>query len=170
MNIAILGLPGSGKTFFAEQLALIIDGTHVSSDALRKNLSQQGKYNDQSKTIVYQQMLDLMEDSIKNQKSVVLDATFCREDIRNLFIKKAALLNSPLYWIEIKAADFVIKYRISKKREDSEADFGLYLKMKSEFEHLTEEHLILYSDLEELESMLDKALNYIHYQDETAAG
>jgi predicted kinase len=169
MNIAVFGLPGSGKTLFARQLASRLNGVHISSDNIRSSLDRQGKYSDQAKLEVYQVMIRLMEDAIVNQQNVILDATFYKEDVRNLFIKKATQLDSTLFWIEIKAAEFVIKYRLSKKRRDSEAGFDAYLKVKSEFEPLTDEHLTLYSDLEELKEMLNKALVYINYPNGSTA-
>ena len=169
MNIAVFGLPGSGKTFFARRLASRIYGMHVNSDDIRNSLGFRGEYSDQAKLKVYQAMASLMEDAILNQKDVILDATFYREDIRNLFIEKAIQLDSTLYWIEIKAAEFVIRHWLSKKRSDSEAGFDEYLKVKSEFEPMTDEHLTLYSDLEELEEMFDKTLAYINYPDGSKA-
>jgi predicted kinase len=166
MNIAIFGLPGSGKTFLAKELAKRINGLHISSDIVRKELKQRGKYNEKAKFEVYRAMLDLMDAAIKKKQNVVLDATFYKENIRGLFKEKAGEHQTPLYFIEMRAAESVIKERVDKKRPDSEADFEVYLKVKSEFEPLQEDHLVLYPDQEELDKMLDKALAYTNYRDE----
>jgi predicted kinase len=170
MIVVIFGLPGSGKTFFAKQLASGISGIHISSDAVRNSLKQKTKYNDVAKMEVYQLMLSLLEKGVAERKAVVLDATFYRKSIRNQFRKKAQQLNTPLYFIEMKADESVIKMRTGARRPDSEADFGVYLKIKKEFEPLEEDHLVLHSGIGHPETeMLSKALDYINYQDGTAA-
>jgi predicted kinase len=166
MNIAIFGLPGSGKTFLAKELAKRINGLHISSDTVRKELKKRGKYNEKAKLEVYHAMLKLMDAAIKHKQNVVLDATFYKENIRSLFEKKAGEYHNPLYFIEMRAAESVIKERVDKKRPDSEADFEVYLKIKNEFEPLREDHLVLYPDHEELDKMLDRVLSYTNYQDE----
>jgi predicted kinase len=167
MNVIIFGLPGSGKTFFAEKLASRIGGSHISSDTVRQQLQQTDKYREQAKMAVYYEMLKLMGKAISHQQNTVLDATFYQQDIQKLFKKKASLLNSPLYFIEIRADESTIRDRVSKKRKESEADFKVYLQIKNVFEPLVEDHLILYSGRDEPEEMLTKTLTYINYQDGT---
>jgi len=161
MNIAIFGLPGSGKTYFAKQFALKINALHLSSDAVRKDMLQMGHYEEQAKSTVYEAMLQLMEKANKKQQNVVLDATFNKRHIRNLFIEKSRELHHQLYFIEIKADESVIRERLRHQRPDSEADFVVYLKIKEEFEQIEEDHLVLNSDKESLNEMLYKAVVYI---------
>jgi len=162
MNIAIFGLPGSGKTYFASQFASKINALHISSDAVRKDLLQMGHYEEQAKSIVYQTMLQLMVNANKKEQNLVLDATFNKRHIRNLFMEKARELHQQLYFIEIKADESVIRERLRHKRPDSEADFDVYLKIKKEFEQVDEDHLVLNSDKESLDEMLGRALVYIN--------
>jgi predicted kinase len=163
INVLVCGLPGSGKSFFAERLASVINGLHISSDTTRQQLQQADKYGDQAKIQVYQEMLKLMEKAIWNKQNTVLDATFYKAMIRNLFKERAGQLNSPLYFIEMRADESTIRDRVSEKRKESEADFKVYLKIKSDFEPLKEEHLVLHSGKEQLNDMLGKALTYINY-------
>jgi predicted kinase len=163
INVLVCGLPGSGKSFFAERLASVINGLHISSDTTRQQLQQADKYGDQAKIQVYQEMLKLMEKAIWNKQNTVLDATFYKAMIRNLFKERAGQLNSPLYFIEIRADESTIRDRVNEKRKESEADFKVYLKIKSDFEPLKEEHLVLHSGKEQLNDMLGKALTYINY-------
>lgn len=159
--VIVFGLPGSGKSYFARALAAALDCPLISSDAVRQQMQQNGRYDDQTKTAVYQEMLSLMEAGIKEHKSLLLDATFYKAGIRKLFIDKAGELDYPIYFIEIRAADETIKTRLSNKRPDSEADFDVYLKIKPQFEQLTGPHLVLYSDREPLGQMLAKAQTYL---------
>jgi predicted kinase len=158
MIAVVFGLPGSGKSFFARQLAIKIDAVYIGSDQVRQGLLEPGKYDERSKLGVYEKMLALTEDAVVQQKNVVLDATFYKEHIRQLFKEQAKRLDNPLYFIEMKAAERVIKERISQKRPDSEADFEVYLELKRSFEAMDEDHLVLHSDKEELSVMLNKAL------------
>ena len=169
MNIIILGLPGSGKTYFADKLASKISGLRISSDTVRNHMQQINKYDEVAKMEVYYEMLKLMEKAISNNQNVVLDGTFYKENIRNIFKEKAIMLNSSLSFIEIRANSSVIKGRLKKERKESEANFKVYLKIKGLFEPLSEKHLILYSDKGTLDEMQDKALAYINYTDGTVA-
>ncbi|QNL51092.1 AAA family ATPase [Olivibacter sp. SDN3] len=166
MVVAVIGLPGSGKTFLAKHLAWNIDGVHVSSDRVRTALEQRGKYDEQTKLEVYQSMLGLAEAAVKDRKHVVLDATFHKAQTRALFVETATKFKVPLYFIEIQASEEVIKERIAKKRVDSEADFSIYKKIKAAFEPLKEKHLILHSDQMDSEEMVSRALNYCKYENE----
>lgn len=162
MIVIVFGLPGSGKTYFASKLALRIGGLHISSDAIRQQ-QQKRKYHEEDKMEIYHAMLVLMEKAGPD-KNVVLDATFYKERIRNMFKDKARSLGINIYFIEMKADELVIKERVSRKRPETEADFTVYFIIKSQFEPLKEEHLILNSDQEDLNIMLDKAEEYIEYR------
>jgi predicted kinase len=160
MIIIVFGLPGSGKTYFALRLAERLKGIHISSDVIRAEISEQNNYSPQVKMRVYEKMLEEMEEK-RNDKVIVLDATFYLEKIRKDFVKAAAGLNKKIYFIEVKADEEIIKERVSKKRKYSEADFEVYLKMKKAFEPLKEEHAILFSDKMSIEQMLDIAVRYL---------
>jgi predicted kinase len=168
VNVIVFGLPGSGKTYFAEKLAGKINGLHISSDSVRQHLQLSDKYQEHAKMKVYLELLRLMEKAICQQHDIVMDATFYKADIRNLFKKRAELLKSKIYFIEVRADESTIKDRVKKKRKESEADFKVYLKIKNVFEPLEEDHLILHSGQGNLDHMLTKALAYIHYSDGAA--
>ncbi len=165
MIIIVFGLPGSGKSYFAQGLAAHLNCTVISSDATRKQLSLRGKYDDKTKKDVYIQMLILLEVNIRNRNCVVLDATFYKNSIRNQFKEQAMALHEPVYFIEIRADENTLRTRLSRKRQDSEADLSAHLKVKQEFEPFKGDHLILYSDHENLDQMLSTALEYLKDRD-----
>ncbi len=72
----------------------------------------------------------------------------------------AEKFHARLKWIEVRAAEEVVKHRVSEKREYSEADFAVYLKVSGEFEPLAGAHLVLHSDSESLPQMIEKTVKY----------
>jgi predicted kinase len=165
MVIIVFGLPGSGKSYFAGRLAKSLDAIYVSSDIERKKLISQRKYTFSEKMMVYDRMFELMEIAIKDGKSIVLDASFYRNSIRNCFIQKATELGQTALFIEVTAKTETIKKRLSKKREHSDADYSIYLSLKKSFEPLRQNHLALSSD-DDIEDMLESGLNYINKKNE----
>lgn len=161
MIIMVCGLPGSGKSFFAEHLAKELSAVYLTSDQLRKELSQKPKYNEDQKLQVYKAMLDRLEKRCKEKEIVILDATFYKKSIRQQFIEKAKLINQLLLFIEIQASEDIIFDRVSKPRTHSDADFEVYKKVKQQFEVLEEPHLVLQSTNDNIADMLKEARAYI---------
>lgn len=160
--VVVCGLPGSGKSFFASELAKRFDCELISSDVVRMQISNDKQYDKRSKNAVYQKMLSMMENCIKAHRNVILDATFFKADIRKLFIEKATALREPLYFIEVRASEDTIKKRVSHKRVNSDADYAVYQKIKYDFEPFTEEHLVLDTDTQSMDEMIAQALNYLN--------
>lgn len=157
----VCGLPASGKTYFADYLAPLINAKHISSDVIRSSIRMRGKYDLISKKLIYDEMLRQLKAACKDQKNVVLDATFYKKEIRSIFIEFCRKHDCELKFIEIRASDDIIEERMKKKRKYSEADFEVYELIKKEFEKIEFDHLILYSDKEKLKDMLEKSLEYL---------
>ncbi len=100
MIVIISGLPGSGKSFFAEQLAKKLDADYVNSDRLRKELFPTRTYSDYEKAAVYKAMLKRMAVAIRLGRNIVLDATFHKKSTRELFTKNT---KEKIHFIEVWA-------------------------------------------------------------------
>lgn len=162
MIILVSGLPGSGKTFFAERLAQRIKAIHLSSDRLRKELFPvQRVYSEEEKQSVYQEMLSRMRETVQQRQSVILDATFYRADLREPFVKAAEILQEKMYFICITASEELVRKRTSVQREDSEANYEVYLKLKDHYEPIQSSFLALQSKEDNIEEMLNQALAYL---------
>jgi predicted kinase len=160
MIIAVIGLPGSGKSYFAGKLAAAIHAVYISSDKVRRTLMATGHYSTEEKERVYDEMLVQTQQAVRQNKNVVLDATFYRRAIREKFMDKARDAGG-IRFIEITAPEPIIKERLKQKREDSEADFEVYLRVRKQWELLQEPHLALDSSDNDIDGMLQKAIDHL---------
>ncbi len=161
MIIVAFGLPGSGKSFFAEKLAGKLGATHINSDRIRNTLGSRGKYSLHDKLIVYHAMADKVSDCITMGKDVVVDGTFSKRDMIDIFVALARTLQRSLCFIKIEADEALVKTRLSIPRKDSEADYNVYLKVKSEFEPPEVPFITIHSERDNIDKMLELALEYI---------
>lgn len=161
MIIAVIGLPGSGKSYFAGRLAAAIHAAYISSDKVRKTMMRTAHYSKEEKEKVYCQMLVQTQEAVKQNKNVVLDATFYRRPIRKKFIDQTRDAGG-ICFIEITAGESIIKERLKQKREDSDADFEVYQQVRKQWEPLQEPYLTLDSSENDVDGMLRKAID--HFQ------
>jgi len=115
MVVIVFGLPGSGKSYFAERLAKKLNADYVNSDRLRKEMIAVRTYSEQEKAVVYNVMLEKMKETIKQKKSIVLDATFHNIKTRKL-ITKAAKEKDRICFIEITADENLTRQRLKRHR------------------------------------------------------
>ncbi len=158
--VVVLGLPGSGKSYFASRLSEKIGALYVSSDQLRKEMFAERTYSAAEKAIVYEAMLEKMNEAIIHKKDLVLDATFHKNETRQLFVENAKR-NALLYVIEVHADEDVTKERLKKSRPYSEADYKVYQLIRQNWEPLKKPYLKLKSTNENIEYMLHKVTQYL---------
>ena len=161
MLIIAFGLPGSGKSFFAQKLSKKINAVLLSSDRIRKELISSPHYSLEDKNLVYETLLKKTEDELKAGRTVIVDATFYLERWRKAFWELSAMVHVPCYFLEIVAQESLIKKRVSKKRPDSDADYSVYLTVKALFMPMTRPHLVLESKEGNIEQMLAQAIESI---------
>lgn len=154
----VLGLPGSGKSYFASRLAQKIGADYLNSDQIRKEIFQDTKYSESEKAKVYEVLLKKMQELIGKKKEVVLDATFYKKELRKTFINS---VKSKFVFIEVWAKENIIRQRLEKTRQNSDADFEIYQLIKHRWEPLEEPHLKLESTNNNIIEMLNKAVNFL---------
>ena len=159
MVVIIFGLPGSGKSYFAEQLAARLNTQYLNTDRIRNEMYPRKKYSGRKKRSVYQEMLRQATEHLKNGKAVVIDGTFYKNQIRNEFKK----IDIPVYWIEVTAEESTIRKRLAKPRPYSDADFEIYKMIERQWEPMVSNHLILKSNDSNIEPMLNEASHYLKY-------
>lgn len=160
MIVIVMGLPGSGKSYFASRLAAVMHAVYISSDKVRRALIASRTYMEEEKELVYANMLVQMLQMIQENKDVVLDATFYTDAIRKKFIR-AAGETVVIIFIEIIAGEELIKERLKQTRADSEADFSVYKIIQGRWEPLQQAHLELESTNNNIDSMLGKTVKYL---------
>lgn len=161
MIVIVCGLPGSGKSFFASQLAASMDAEYINSDGVRKQLGAMGRYTLDDKLFVYKEMLRQARGFLELGKDVVVDATFYLDSMRDMFTAMAKAMKSDICFIHIYADETIVKERLCKPRPDSEADFAVYRAIREEFERIGFPHLELESMNGNITSMMDQARSYI---------
>ncbi|MFN8395239.1 MAG: AAA family ATPase [Bacteroidia bacterium] len=154
LAILVSGLPGSGKTYFAKRLAPALGACYFSTDVMRKTKTPDRTYSYAERASVYQELLDRVDKTLHAAQTVVMDATFYKKELRDAFEQAAVRAMAKVVWIEVVADEEVVKERLSHPREDSEADYAIYLKMKAEHEPIQETHLVLHSDQSSVEDMI----------------
>lgn len=164
--VIICGLPGSGKSFLAKQLAQHLHYAHFNTDVERKKLFPiQRTYSEEEKQQVYQHLLQLCKESITNGVSVIVDGTFYKEELRQPFIQLAQALHIPSPIIHVNAAESLIQERTQRVREDSEANFDVYVKLKPLFEPITGHHLSVHSTQNNIDALMTVCTQYLHSYD-----
>jgi predicted kinase len=162
MIIMVFGLPGTGKTYFAERFAGKINAVHLNTDIVREKLNFKGHYDEKTKQQVYNELFKQAQMEFKQGANVIVDGTFHlsrrREQLENLGKEE----KMKMYYIEIKASEKTARKRLKKSRKHSEADPGIYEKIKAEFEPLNKDCLELWSDREDIKEMINKAEKYIY--------
>ena len=166
MIIAVCGLPGSGKSFFAERLAGDLNAAYLSSDRLRKSLVESPRHTPEEKQLVYNSLFQLVRDLAKSGETVIVDATFHKAERRSQIAALSKV--AKVVFIEVKAEEEIVKERTSRDRDYSDADFEVYRKIKAESEEFTQPHLVLESTNDNISNMLKTAHDHLkNLPDET---
>lgn len=160
--IMVLGLPGSGKSYFASKLSERLKAVHLENDVIRKELHKMGSYTREDKMEVYRELCQRTELLVKDEKSVVMDATFQLEEYRELIYQLSSRYEVPLSTILVEASESLVKKRLEKPRKNSEANYEVYLKLKENFDPVRPPFIAITSRESNLESMLRQAMDYIN--------
>ncbi len=161
MLILLTGLPGTGKSTIANLLAEKTGGLVINSDTLRKELFPVKRtYSSIETGIVIQETERLVREALLENKTVILDALFTKQDARDKYQKLAQELKVSFKVILVGAPESLIKERLDERslvNDSSEATFEIYLDRKKHFEAVNGEHLTITNEgsLEDLRTKVD---------------
>jgi len=161
LMIMVMGLPGSGKSFFARRLSDCLGATYIGSDELRKEMGLMGEYQLAFKQLVYDAMFEKAKEVIQNHGNAVLDSTFFLQEIRDKAKQLADKYGAELIPILVEAEESIIGERLSQPRDDSEADFQVYQQIKEAFEPIEGFYLSILSTNDNIDKIISQALRYI---------
>jgi predicted kinase len=140
------GLPGTGKTTVAKELSSLTGGIILRTDEIRKQILSDPQYTAEEKRLVYDAMYMTAGSMLRAGAVVILDATFHLRKEREAAKEIARKAGSECVVIEVKCDEETVR-RIIKKREsendESDADFGVYKKIKKEWEPVSGEHPVI---------------------------
>ncbi|MBN3520412.1 ATP-binding protein [Algoriphagus lutimaris] len=160
--IMVMGLPGSGKSYFASKLSAQLKAVHLENDVIRKELHKMGSYSKEDKMEVYRELCRRTEALVLEEKSVVVDATFQLKEYRELIYQLSSRYEVPLSTILVEANESLVKKRLKKPRKTSEANYEVYLKLKKDFDPVRPPFLSVTSGESNLDKMLQQAMDYIN--------
>ncbi len=154
MLILMAGLPGTGKTTVATELATHVNGAVLSKDVARHALFPPAliEYSTTQDDFVIEVLLltAVYIWSLHPQKAIILDGrTFSRASQRQHVIDFAERARQPWRIIECICADDIAKARLS--RPDPHHPAGnrtpaLYDEVKSRWEPITHDHITVRTD------------------------
>ncbi len=153
----MMGLPGTGKTTLASEVAQRLRVLHLSTDRIRAALQQRAAYDPANKWAVYQAMVQGAKDYLHHQESIVMDGTFAKQIYRDAL---DVLPVTPL-WVMLTADEADIRKRTAHKRTFSEADYRVYQLLRDEFDPMEVPHLALNSSRVPLSEMVQQVIAYL---------
>ncbi|MEN3033921.1 MAG: AAA family ATPase [Aquificaceae bacterium] len=163
MIVALVGLPGSGKSFIASILHEL-GFVWLRTDSIRKELAgielhkkaPPEVYSQDWNKRVYDTLIEKAKEFSQKGHNLVLDGSFLKKWQREKVYKNF----KDVIFIHTTAREETIKERLSKRVGDiSDADFEVYLKLKGEFEP-PENAIEIFTELEreELKDLLKRVL------------
>lgn len=161
MLILVGGLPGAGKTYFASRLSERLGASYISSDLMRKQMEEQGRYAFEDRLDVYELMASRAANALRQNIPVVVDATFYRKQMREMFFTLATLMHLKYVFIEIVAEEEVIERRLRRTAAPLEADLSVYQMVKSKYEQPDVMYSVIESKDDNIEEMVTMAMQYI---------
>ena len=147
LALVVMGRIASGKSTLARALGNELDWPVISSDRLRKELAGFPLFKRTSEALrtrlylremtekVYKKLLDTAASHVREDRSVILEATFAQRRHREVLKRKFASRGIRFCLIEVQATDKIIKERLEAReaKADEVSDARL-----EDFETLTQ--------------------------------
>lgn len=145
--VVLVGLPGSGKSHFARQVAGRIPAAVLDSDALRTALFAEPEHTKQEHARLFPAMHGLMARLLARGITVIVDATNLKAANRRQYHGLAQEHRVPIVVVRVWAPKSTVLARLRARaaganpRDRSTATPGVYEKMRAQAEPIRERHL-----------------------------
>jgi predicted kinase len=171
MLIAFAGLPATGKSAIARQLAARVPAILLDKDTIRAALfpPNEIEYSVEQDDLCVRIMYQVVEYLLRKDphKHVILDGrTFSKRYQVAELVDVAKRIGVPLKIIECTASDHVAKQRLDRDAVQNRhlarnRDFDLYLKLKAQAEPITVPKLVINTDSNDVAEYVRVAVAYI---------
>jgi predicted kinase len=142
--IALVGLPGSGKSYFAAKLIERIPAVVLESDFLRKELVRRPVYSQFESFRLFKAIHRLITELLAAGYNVILDATNLSEDSRRPLYSIAGETGAKAIVVHMNTPRELAEERLSGRllQRDgySDANWAVYQKLETDFEPITGPH------------------------------
>ena len=120
--VAMCGLPGTGKSYFAAKLTGQVPFLVLETDRLRKVLVEHPKYTSGEHRRVFRSCYHLIEEYLSNGYSVLFDATNLNEEFRSFLYGISESTGAPLAVVHVTAPKDTVRRRLKQRKADRHAD------------------------------------------------
>ena len=148
--VMLTGLPGTGKSNLARQLAEVLPFAIVESDQVRKILFPQCEYTGEESQWVHRTCHALMDKLLMKGVRVIYDATNLHERHRELVYRLADGREVKLIVVKVVSPEAVASQRLRNRQADvtddddvSDADVKVYRRMSRRVDPIRRNHVVV---------------------------
>jgi len=120
--LIVIGTPGSGKSFFARQLAETFNIPLVSYDQIRSTLFEQPQYSNDQEAIVYDLAYQQLAELLKTEKTLIVDGGHNVRTDRYALIKRAHSLAYETLTVWVQTDEATSKQRATRRNSRRQGD------------------------------------------------
>ena len=161
--VILCGLPGTGKSHFARELAYRAPFVWLSSDRTRKLLVDTPSYSRREHRRVFSAMHVLTRGYLRDGYSVVFDATNLNENVRRPLYESASAVGVDPLIIRFTAPSELVRRRLTDRADgvgeasQSDATWDVYSRMAVADQPVPRPHLLV-GGPEDMESVMLETL------------
>ncbi len=156
--LVLTGLPGTGKTHIANELARRTNAVVLESDAVRTLLFRERRYTRPENRRVFAALHAATDVLLAQGSTVIVDATNVAERERAPLYEIAERRSVRLILVHVTAQEQIARERLERRRaggaSHSQADVGVYERMLSRVERIQRPHYAIDTS-ENIEPALD---------------
>ena len=165
--VAMCGLPGTGKSYFAAKLTGQVPFLVLETDRLRKVLVEHPKYTTGEHRRVFRSCYYLIEEYLSNGYSVLFDATNLNEEFRTYLYDISESTGAPLAVVQVTAPKDTVRRRLKQRKADrhagthSDAGWLIYTRLAPVEEPVRRDHYAVDTS-KNIAPVLDQVVRWVH--------